>query len=528
MWADVEQSFKKGVEASDLEEWKDAADHFREAIAQDPQESEKRVFISGVFSRPYVPHFYLGWSLYQLGSEHCEAALESWKISQSQGVVQNLRRQYQELQKGQKTCQSFLLPRIEDRVRRELQRGETLMQRLVGDESEVTGERQAMTAALDTARERLRASLAEDDLAGALQAEGLAREATRGLEAWLQGAESLSNERLGKAVADSRRALSEAEQAERSLLSLLAESARTKGLDDAQRQTILRREMARLELSGSSISQALQDRLNRVRTRLETTDTVDGHGQVQEDADVIATELRQLTARLQTLFTRAALERPVRSESATAIPPSELPTSARQIQASPAQGEVPKAGLVDDSRSGEPLEEAAVVRVAGRELQELRRSAVELLTLVRSVGTLEGLGGLQAERLDQLLALVAERRSDAALVGRLEVSHGALQLVAAGSAFLHGDPERTLRILELRPLPELAWAAHGYLFQAAAHYALFQRDGEMDPTLERLASEDVARCLDLQPDLVPELRVFSPSFQSFFLRSSEQQRSQKR
>ena len=47
--ADPESSFKKGIAARDLGRYDESADWLRRAIGEKSQESEKQVFISGVF-----------------------------------------------------------------------------------------------------------------------------------------------------------------------------------------------------------------------------------------------------------------------------------------------------------------------------------------------------------------------------------------------------------------------------------------------------------------------------------------------
>ena len=83
--ADPRDDFKRGLEAADLGRFSEAVEHLRRAIDGDPKESSDQVFLSGVFSRPYLPHFYLGKSLAELGTAHCEDAVAAWEESLGQG-----------------------------------------------------------------------------------------------------------------------------------------------------------------------------------------------------------------------------------------------------------------------------------------------------------------------------------------------------------------------------------------------------------------------------------------------------------
>ncbi|MEO1084730.1 MAG: hypothetical protein AAFY88_10860, partial [Acidobacteriota bacterium] len=59
-WGNAEDAFRKGMVASDLGRYGDAAERFREAIAADDRESDRQVLISGVFYTAYLPHYHLG------------------------------------------------------------------------------------------------------------------------------------------------------------------------------------------------------------------------------------------------------------------------------------------------------------------------------------------------------------------------------------------------------------------------------------------------------------------------------------
>ena len=81
--AGYEENFREGVRAGDLKKWQEAAAHMAEAIAENPTESKKRIALSGVFSSPYIPHFYRGWFLYQQGQSIVRSPCES---SRSRGI----------------------------------------------------------------------------------------------------------------------------------------------------------------------------------------------------------------------------------------------------------------------------------------------------------------------------------------------------------------------------------------------------------------------------------------------------------
>jgi tetratricopeptide (TPR) repeat protein len=58
--------------------------------------------------------------------------------------------------------------------------------------------------------------------------------------------------------------------------------------------------------------------------------------------------------------------------------------------------------------------------------------------------------------------------------------------------------------------------AHAALFSAASNYQLFLRGGERDRALRDAAVRDASRARRLDPELQPDLRVFSPRFAEFY------------
>lgn len=83
---DYEAQFVKGVKASDRESWQEAVSYFRAAIGTRPHESSELVHFSGIRTKPYLPHYYLGEAY--AGSGNCVAALEEFAVSERQGAIQ--------------------------------------------------------------------------------------------------------------------------------------------------------------------------------------------------------------------------------------------------------------------------------------------------------------------------------------------------------------------------------------------------------------------------------------------------------
>ncbi len=88
-WAGWEQSYKDGRAAYENAEFGKAVKFFRDAIADRPDEKANAIKTSGMFFEPYLPHYYLGMSLFQR-KEFGEALAELNK-SESMKVVQKFK-----------------------------------------------------------------------------------------------------------------------------------------------------------------------------------------------------------------------------------------------------------------------------------------------------------------------------------------------------------------------------------------------------------------------------------------------------
>jgi len=99
---DYVEAYKAGLAALEARNWTATAASMRQAIAARPEE-DARVLRLG-FGR-YLPHYYLGRALFELGD--CPGALEAWGESERQGIIQRLP-QFEELEADRARCQNRL------------------------------------------------------------------------------------------------------------------------------------------------------------------------------------------------------------------------------------------------------------------------------------------------------------------------------------------------------------------------------------------------------------------------------------
>ena len=94
------RAYKDGLAAFESRDWEAAAEKMREAVAGRSEESGR--LLKKGYMRRYLPHYYLGMALAELGE--CSGALESLAESERQGVVQR-RKLYDDLVRSRERCE---------------------------------------------------------------------------------------------------------------------------------------------------------------------------------------------------------------------------------------------------------------------------------------------------------------------------------------------------------------------------------------------------------------------------------------
>ncbi len=98
---DFLDSYKKGLEFAEREDWAAAAQEMEEAIADRPQETGR--LLRHLYLKPYLPHYHLGVARAELGD--CRAALAAFAESESQGAIQG-RDEFADLQARRTACEA--------------------------------------------------------------------------------------------------------------------------------------------------------------------------------------------------------------------------------------------------------------------------------------------------------------------------------------------------------------------------------------------------------------------------------------
>jgi hypothetical protein len=99
---DYREVYRRAINAKNRKQWKDAAGLFQQSLQLRGTDTGERISITGFGNiEPYVPHYYLGLTLMNLGD--CSGALQNWELAESDGAIQKTNL-YRSLLDGRKTC----------------------------------------------------------------------------------------------------------------------------------------------------------------------------------------------------------------------------------------------------------------------------------------------------------------------------------------------------------------------------------------------------------------------------------------
>lgn len=208
-------TYAGALEAIERSEWQDAETLLRRALEQRSREA-RRLTLRGI-NYPYLPHFYLGVVRQRQGD--CRGALDAWRRSEDQGVIQRLEA-HERLTRYRQACRRRL-ERLEElsaaaaraidaaaaaAERLEDRRLEAVMRLPTADGGSLEQRRRTALEQLDEAREGLQSAASGEDLAAAEAAERSAAAAGEALEAVERAARHALEETADRAAVRGRRA----------------------------------------------------------------------------------------------------------------------------------------------------------------------------------------------------------------------------------------------------------------------------------------------------------------------------------
>lgn len=498
---DRDAAFKAGLEARQDRRWQDTAAQMRRAIQANPREDTRKVTrgfgrLVGAGGTEYLPHYFLGEALYNLGE--CERAVESWSESMLQGAVKARAEYVALLQKGYAVCKDkgVLPPDQFDplltRMRQQITdvtnqagaisaRGQAHIMIWRADASlreqydKATGELQSAQSHLVTAQRTRSERDFTDSGAAADRARGILNTLADRLDASISDAKSLNG-----LVTEVEQALQAGQEQDRLIDSKKAFLTPTLATTRQGANETLSRARSQLAVGQRASSMAI---LNEARTL-----ALDASARFKSVLDEVAKlEKRLLDARLTEALTGA--------QEAISLVESVFRTLDTRLATKPATATpdmmTQRAGLQKQFDAVQRRLESArkASNVAGIE-QATRLAAdvrVQLETIITAFGPMT----------------IGDRGV------RPELAEGA-------RLFFAGDYEQALAALDPTRLGGGLFQEHVHLFRAAAHYALYVRSGERDQSHRTQSLAEIEQCKRLNPAFQPAARAFGPRFISFF------------
>lgn len=488
--ADYKEDYTEALEALKGERWSKAKELLEAAVALEPTE-DKAVRMYGSIPDPYLPHYYLGVVLDELGD--CEGALREWQLSEADQAIQGLRGRnranWEDLQQRRGRCDDLVESTREEPVEEPrgpspaalaaasseagaaMQRAQTAQQRVAElarspELSPIWTQEAALGGAEAAARRSL--ELARAGLATGISSGDLDRIVTAGQQASDVESDLATIERL----AGTRRDDEVARVAVGGVTALVTPARSALG------------QAGRVAVPSSMLFSAVTDLERSVRAA-EAASSADS----VEDLEGLRQEMVNRTA---------AVEEALKDQSS-------LEVLRRQVL-----------GRVDRARS---LLARADAAQSGEGLDEQRQALVRLADEASSADSLDSSSLLQTlsaglddanRALDEALAPVSRVPESPAPVGP------PTELVEACAAFFGGDFEGALDLLEDARFSGSQARLQASLFRAAAHYSLYLSSGLLEEDRRAEAAAEVRACRSFDASFVPDEEVFSPGFVTFF------------
>ena len=487
-----DQAFSDGMKSFKDRKWDAAVTQMREAIKADARESTRRVGSTlGLGGDPYLPHFILGRAL--LALEQCPPALDAWEESERQGVVRQDRDRAKALDDAYAACeQRGFLSAV--RLRAEVGPAEQALGRARDAYQEAVGFARANSYALPPQFAAHSAALREAET----RLKGV--EATHSRQV-LQDVTTIAN----RVAAESRELLTTAKRvvSERDLVgdaSTAITSAERSSRDLDAAVAAARPRPILSEPLTVTRAQAVQD-------LLEAKKALAG-GDIPR--------ARDLANGAKAGFDKVGLELTRLTEASRARTLSAADTGARQLAAAiQSKVDVLRAALaaqaLPDGVSRQGLDEL-------EQVQRQSRAGLQKMAAAVRAGDLAGAGVATSE-----LSTVRSR------LGEIEASlvRNGLRLAGlvvpdtlrTGAAhFFNAQYKDVIGVLTAEAIVAMAppLRVHGYLFRAAALFALFEYSGRTDAALLASARQAVEACREIDSVFQPDPAAFSPRFLAFF------------
>ena len=491
---DNDEAFRRGLEARDKKNWKQAELEMRSALVNESKDSTRKVG-GGIFrgGMEYLPHYFLGEALYN--QNDCAGAVTEWAISQQQPAVVGARREFVTfMANGIRTCATRgVLPPAEFNAQyaaanqavtdaNEMAERITKLGNADAWRQDLRDQYARIGTDLTTARTRLvtgKTSRSASDLETARTAAMRVSNGLRTLETTLNASiENLST--VQRQAREVDQTINTVEANDRAI--------------DALKVTLPEALAARRQGGQGLLSRARE----QVRTgeRTQNITAVNEASQSSQQAAAIIEEVLNEAMKIA----RGALERDLADAGAAAAEAlsfldSSLATLGTLFRDKPAM-------VTPEVQSQRDALEKRVTTI---------RRRVETAQKTQNVGGLTEAARLAAAARTDLEKLVTS-------FGPLSLRNRGVQAALEDGArqFFAGEYQQALATLDSNALTDAPLQLHVHLFRAAALYHLFVRSGEKDQALRTRARAEIDACKKLNSQFTPDSRAFAPRFLAFY------------
>ena len=488
-----EDEFKRGLDARDKKNWRQAATEMRAASDKDPKESTQKIGSRlGIGGTEYLPHYFLGEALFYL--DDCAGAVTQWEISEQQPAIRTRPQFVDVIKKGYAQCATRgVLPPAEFVAQsgvasQEVREAVALTERVskLGNgeawRQELRDQYSRIGTDLQTAQTRLAVGMrsrSSADFNEARAAAGRVVAALKAFEAALNA--SIDNLTVVRRQArEVEQVISGAETSDRAIESL---------------NTTLPQPLVTERQSGRDLLGRARDQVRTSERTQSVTAVNDALRSAQDAAAVFERVLGEATK-----IARGALEHELADAGAAAAEAlsfldSSLATLGTLFRDKPAL-------VTPEVQTQRDALDKRVITI---------RRRIEAAQKAQNVGSLKDAARLAAEARTDLEKLVTS-------FGPLSLRDRGVQAALEDGArqFFAGDYQQALATLDSNALADAPLQLHVHLFRAAALYHLFVRSGEKDQALRTRAVAEIDACKRLNSQFAPDSRAFAPRFIAFY------------
>jgi hypothetical protein len=494
-----DDAFKQGLQARGDRKWPDVARHMQAAVKADPQESTRKVRsgIGGVFGQgtEYLPHFFLGEAYFNL--QDCGGAVTEWVLSEQQGALKSRTDLVGIMRKGYQACAAKGVLLQNDYMPLYLSTRQTYM-----DASSMW----KRVADLGTSHKELwRAELVEQHERARRELEASSNKLNAGIRSRLASDFNESKAAADRAVASLRPMEATLNTAIETVTNVQRQSGDIEQLIAGADATDRAIDSVKASLTDAMAAsrKSGREQLAQARERLAAVQKQPNPATANEAlkyAQSASTTFTQVLEQVKKLA-RGAVEQQL-GDAVRAVDEAFSRVSAAMTTLDRRSAQRP------DVVSSQMTTDRAVVekQVEGLRRRFERARKNEDLTSLAETARL----ALEAQAaLDKLI------ESFGPLTLRDRGVHAALE--EGARLYLGGEYQKAVAALEPAVgLPDVPLRLHVHLFRAASLFALYTVSGESNAQLRAQALADVEQCKQLNSTFVPDARVFSPRFLTFY------------